>query len=52
MIAQISRDSGAKIGGTLFSDALSPADGPAATYLDMFRHNIKSLRSALAPEGN
>lgn len=49
MIAQISAESGAKIGGALFSDALSPPDGPAATYLGMFRHNVKTLTQALGP---
>lgn len=46
---RIADESGAKIGGTLFSDALSPPDGPAATYLDMMRHNMRELSAALAP---
>jgi hypothetical protein len=33
---------------TLYSDALSDANGPAATYLDMFRHNIDTLTAALS----
>jgi zinc/manganese transport system substrate-binding protein len=40
---QIARESGAKIGGTLYSDTLSAADGPAATLESMFRHNIITL---------
>ena len=40
--------SSAKIGGALYSDALSPADGPAATYIEMMRHNVRELVSALA----
>jgi len=48
MMQTIARESGAVIGGTLFSDALSPPDGPAATYLDMMRHNVKQLSKALA----
>ncbi len=47
-IRRIAAESGARVGGTLFSDALSPQDGPAATYLDMMRHNAKELSSALA----
>jgi zinc/manganese transport system substrate-binding protein len=47
LLEQISRESGAKIGGSLFSDSLSPSDGPAATYLDMFRSNVKTLVAAL-----
>jgi zinc/manganese transport system substrate-binding protein len=47
LLDQIAAETGAKIGGTLFSDALSPADGPAATYVDMMRHNIATLAAAL-----
>ncbi|ACL60566.1 metal ABC transporter substrate-binding protein [Methylobacterium nodulans] len=49
LLEQISRETGAKIGGTLYSDALSPPDGPAGTYLDMFRSNVKTIVAALAP---
>jgi zinc/manganese transport system substrate-binding protein len=48
MVQTIAQESGAAIGGTLFSDALSPADGPATTYFDMMRHNVKQLSKALA----
>jgi zinc/manganese transport system substrate-binding protein len=48
LIEQIARESGAVIGGELFSDALSPPDGPAGTYIDMFRHNIRALSAALS----
>ena len=48
LLDQIASETGAKIGGTLYSDALSPADGPAPTYLDMFRHNIETLTAALS----
>ena len=46
---QIARDSGAKIGGTLYSDSLSAADGPASSLERMFRHNIETLVAALSP---
>lgn len=49
LLEQIARESGAKIGGTLYSDALSGPDGPAATYLDMIRHNVRTLSAALVP---
>jgi zinc/manganese transport system substrate-binding protein len=49
LIQQIARESGAKVGGTLFSDALSRADGPAPTYIRMMRHNIKSISDSLVP---
>jgi zinc/manganese transport system substrate-binding protein len=48
LLDQIARETGAKIGGTLYSDALSDAKGPASTYLDMFRHNIQVLTAALS----
>ena len=48
LIQQIAKESGAKIGGRLFSDALSAADGPASTYLDMVRYNTNIIIHSLA----
>ena len=48
LLDQIAKETGAKIGGTLFTDALSPPDGPAPTYLDMFRNNVGALATALS----
>jgi zinc/manganese transport system substrate-binding protein len=48
LLDQIAAETGAKIGGTLYSDALSDSDGPAPTYLDMFRHNVGTLTAALS----
>lgn len=47
LIEQISSETGLKIGGTLYSDALSDADGPAATYIDMMRNNIGTIKGAI-----
>lgn len=47
LVEQITAETGAKVGGTLFSDALSGPDGPAATYLGMMRHNVATLTAAL-----
>lgn len=47
LLEQITAETGAKVGGTLFSDALSGPDGPASTYLDMMRHNVATLTAAL-----
>ena len=47
LLDRIRQESGAKIGGTLYSDALSKADGPAATYLDMMKQNARTLANAL-----
>jgi zinc/manganese transport system substrate-binding protein len=44
---RIAQESGAKLGGSLYSDQLSTADGPAGTYIDMVRHNIRVLTAAL-----
>jgi zinc/manganese transport system substrate-binding protein len=44
---RIAEETGAKIGGTLYSDALSPPDGPAVTYIEMMRSNARELTSAL-----
>jgi zinc/manganese transport system substrate-binding protein len=48
LIRRISAETGARIGGTLFSDSLTGEKGDAPTYIDMVRHNIKALTSALA----
>jgi zinc/manganese transport system substrate-binding protein len=47
LIKQIGRESKVKIGGKLYSDALSAKDGPANTYLKMMKHNISTLVNAL-----
>jgi zinc/manganese transport system substrate-binding protein len=47
LLNQIANETGAAIGGTLYSDSLSKPDGPASTYLDMFRSNIRTLMAAL-----
>lgn len=51
IMEQIAKESGARIGGKLYSDALSEPDGPAATYLDLMRHNLRTLAAALSPQG-
>ena len=48
LLDQIARETDAKIGGKLYTDALSGPDGPAPTYLDMFRHNVGALTAALS----
>ena len=48
MIEQIANETGAMVGGTLYSDALSGKDGPASTYLNMFRHNAVTISSVLS----
>lgn len=47
LLQRIADETGARIGGTLYSDALTGRDGPAPTYLDMMRHNARALAAAL-----
>jgi zinc/manganese transport system substrate-binding protein len=47
LVRRIAEETGAKIGGTLYSDALTDANGDAPTYIDMMRHNIRTLAAAL-----
>ena len=48
LIQRIAAETGARVGGTLYSDSLTGEKGDAPTYIDMVRHNIKALTSALA----
>ncbi|GJE74433.1 metal ABC transporter substrate-binding protein [Methylorubrum suomiense] len=48
LMQQIARESGAKVGGRLFSDALSGPTSTAPTYLDMMRSNLRAFREALS----
>lgn len=47
LLQRIAEETGTRIGGKLYSDALSPPDGPAATYLAMMRSNVRELANAL-----
>jgi zinc/manganese transport system substrate-binding protein len=47
LLKRIAEESGARVGGTLYSDALTDDKGPAPTYIDMMRHNVKQLSTAL-----
>ncbi len=48
LIGRISAETGAKVGGTLYSDSLTGEKGDSPTYIAMVRHNIKALTSALS----
>jgi zinc/manganese transport system substrate-binding protein len=48
LVQQIASETGAKVGGALYADALSGPDGEAPTYLDMFRHNLGLMVPAMA----
>ncbi|MBS0562176.1 MAG: zinc ABC transporter substrate-binding protein, partial [Proteobacteria bacterium] len=44
---RIATETGAVIGGTIYGDSLSPPGGEAATYLDMLRHDIATLKAGM-----
>ncbi|WP_363349653.1 metal ABC transporter substrate-binding protein [Methylocystis echinoides] len=46
---RIAAETGARIGGTLYSDALSGPGEGGANYIDMMRHNVRELAKALGP---
>ncbi len=46
LVQRISQETGVKIGGKLYSDALSKG-APAATYADLFRYNVKTMSNAM-----
>lgn len=48
LMQQIARESGAKVGGRIYSDALSAPGGPAPGYLEMMRANLSAFRDALS----
>jgi zinc/manganese transport system substrate-binding protein len=49
LIGRIAAETGARVGGTLYSDSLTGEKGDSPTYIAMVRHNIKALTSALSP---
>jgi zinc/manganese transport system substrate-binding protein len=50
LINEISAETGIAIGGSLFADALSTADGPAATYVELMKSNVATIRAAILGE--
>ncbi|RWF55663.1 MAG: metal ABC transporter substrate-binding protein [Mesorhizobium sp.] len=47
LIEQIASETGIKVGGTLYSDALSQPDGQASTYIDLMHNNIAQIKGAI-----
>ena len=47
LVDQIAQEAGVVVGPPLCSDALTPADGPCPTYLQLLRYNIDSIVGAL-----
>jgi zinc/manganese transport system substrate-binding protein len=48
LMERIAKETGARIGEKVYSDALSEPGGPAGTYIDMMRHNIRAFSAALS----
>lgn len=48
LVKRIAAETDAKIGGELYSDALSDDKGPASTYIDMMQNNIRQFSAALS----
>jgi zinc/manganese transport system substrate-binding protein len=48
LIDQIVNETGARVGGSLYSDALSGTEGPASSYEKMFNWNVSQLMEAMA----
>ncbi len=47
LMEQVAKESGVTLGGTLYSDALSMPEGPAPTYLEMFKNNVSLIAAAM-----
>ena len=48
---EVAKASGARFGGTFYVDSLSGSDGPAASLLDLQRHNVNLIKRGLGSEG-
>lgn len=47
LVKQIAAATGAKAGGELYPEALSQPQGPAANYVQAFKHNVDTLLSSM-----
>ena len=45
VLKQITAETGAKVGGTLYADGLG--EGDASTYEGMYKHNVNTIVEAL-----
>ncbi|MGI6247042.1 MAG: zinc ABC transporter substrate-binding protein AztC [Pseudochelatococcus sp.] len=52
LVKRIAAEAGMRVGGVLYSDALSGPEGPARSYLAMMRHNVDTIRAAAAPDAS
>lgn len=47
LLEQISSETNAKVGGTLFSDSIGNEDTPEGTYIGAVKHNVNTIVNAL-----
>ena len=45
---EVAKSSGAVYGGTFYVDSLSEPNGPAPTYIDLLRHNVRLITNGLS----
>ncbi|MFD1860372.1 metal ABC transporter substrate-binding protein [Aeromicrobium camelliae] len=44
---EVAEEAGTRFGGTLYVDSVSAADGPVPTYLDLLRHDVRTIVDGL-----
>ncbi|RLV54545.1 metal ABC transporter substrate-binding protein [Aeromicrobium phragmitis] len=44
---EIAEEAGTRFAGTLYVDSVSAADGPVPTYLDLLRHDVRTIAAGL-----
>lgn len=47
LVEQIAKESKVQVEGELYSDALSTKNGPASTYLNLFKNNVTKITEAM-----
>lgn len=48
LVERIARETGARIGGRLYSDALSAPGGPAASFVALYEYNVRALVAGMS----
>ena len=51
LVGDLVRETGVRLGGTLYADGLGPRGSGAETYDSMYRHNVRLIVDALADHG-
>lgn len=48
LVERIARETGARVGGRLYSDALSAPGGPAASFVTLYEYNVRTLVAGMS----